>query len=275
MADGTDDAADGPDEPIRGVTVTGPPDAPPVVFVHGVMFTRAQWAPQRAALAGEFRVVTPDLPGHGVRSGDPFRMERALAVVDEAVERVAGGGAHVVGLSLGGYVATLYASRHPEKVDSLVVSDSSANPVGPFADLTRLVSIASNVVTGSRLVRRGVEWLLARGVRARGLPADVEAEIVDAGFFPRQFGLAGVELAGTDVRSAFAEYDGRALVLNGKWDLVMRLGEDAHADAADAGLAVIDGAGHTSNLDRPHAYSDAIRRFLRADRRLAAPAGRR
>ncbi|EMA33868.1 alpha/beta fold hydrolase, partial [Halobiforma nitratireducens] len=44
---------------MRGVDVAGPPDAPALVFVHGAMFTRKMWAPQRDALADEYRVVAP------------------------------------------------------------------------------------------------------------------------------------------------------------------------------------------------------------------------
>ncbi len=256
------------DTVLRGVDVTGPEDAPDLVFVHGVIFTRKQWAPQREALSEEFRVVAPDLPGHGVRSGEGFEMERALQIVDETVEAVADGQAHVIGLSLGGYVATLYASRNPEKVESLVVSDSSANPVGVLGLLTRVASGVSNLATRSQLVDRGVEWLAEKWVRSRALPRQVAAEIADDGFYPRQFGIAGNEIAGTDFREAFAAYPGPALVLNGKWDLIMRLGEDDHASAGDARVAVVEGAGHTSNLDRPGAYSDVVRRFVRADASL-------
>lgn len=258
---------------LRGVDVTGPEDAPDLVFVHGVLLTRKQWAPQRDALSGEFRVVAPDLPGHGVRSGEQFRMERALRIVDEAVEEAAGGRAHVIGLSLGGYVATLYANRHPEKVESLVVSDSSANPVGLLGSLTKLVSRISNRATESPLVRRGVKWIARRRIEGRDLARSVADEIVDAGFYPRQFGVAGLEIAGTDFREAFAGYPGPALVLNGRWDLVMRFGEADHAAAGNARVGVLDRAGHASNLDRPAAYSDVVRRFVRADERLRTGAG--
>jgi pimeloyl-ACP methyl ester carboxylesterase len=253
---------------VRGVDVVGPADAPDLLFIHGVVFTRKQWAPQRDALSEEFRVVAPDLPGHGARSGEQFRMERALEIVDDIVDDVAGGAAHVVGLSLGGYVATAYARRHPDKVESLVVSDSSADPVGLLGELTRVVSSVSNLATRSDLVDRAVSWLASRWVQRRDLRPKTRDEIVAAGFFPRQFGVAGFELAGTDFRDAFAAFPGPALVLNGKWDLLMRLGEDDHAAAGDARVEVIDGAGHTSNLERPGAYSDVVRRFVRAEATL-------
>ncbi|MFD7099564.1 alpha/beta fold hydrolase, partial [Streptomyces xanthophaeus] len=47
-------------------------EVPPIVFVHGTLFSAGQWSPQLAALLEEFPVVAVDLPGHGARSGQPW-----------------------------------------------------------------------------------------------------------------------------------------------------------------------------------------------------------
>ena len=247
---------------LRGVDVAGPAEAQPVVFVHGVMFTRKMWVPQRESLADDYRVVAPDLPGHGALADEDFELEAGIRRLDDVVEAVAGGRATVVGLSLGGYVATAYARRHPEKVDALVISGSSANPVGLLEPLTRGVSAASEAVTESRLANRAVEAVAARWVKRRGLDHEAEREILESGFYPRQFGKAGFDLAGIDFRRAFASFSGPSLVLNGQWDLINRLGEDEHVLVApNARLRVIEGAGHVCNLERPGAFVDAVERF--------------
>lgn len=249
----------------RGVDVTGRSDGQPVVFVHGVLFTRALWAPQREALSDEFRVVVPDLPGHGEFAAETFRMEPALDRLETVIESAADGRASLVGISLGGYVATEFARRHPEMVDALVVSGSSVNPTDSFEVLARAVSAVSRLATKSDLVDRGVRGLAERWVNRRDLPPKTKAEILDSGIFPRQFGEAGFELAGRDFREAIAAYPGPTLVLNGRWDLLNRLGERDHAAAtSDADLVVLNGAGHVCNLERPERYADEIRRVLRA-----------
>ncbi|WP_101294527.1 alpha/beta fold hydrolase [Halegenticoccus soli] len=249
---------------LRGVDVAGPPDAQPIVFVHGSVFTRKMWAPQRRALSEEFRIAAPDLPGHGARADGPFEFGPAVELLDETVETTADGNALVVGLSLGGYVATEYARRHPDKVDGLVISGSSANPVDGMELVTRVVGGTARLATRSDLVERGVRRYAERWVRKRDLPPDVAEEIIGSGFYPREFGNAGPYLAGRDFRSAFAAYPGPSLVLNGERDLVMRRGEEDHAAAArDARVEVIDGVGHVCNLHRPRAYTAAVRNFGR------------
>jgi len=58
----------GAETALRGVDVTGPVDATTLVFVHGAVYRRPMWAPQRRT-GRKFRIVTVDLPNHGERAG--------------------------------------------------------------------------------------------------------------------------------------------------------------------------------------------------------------
>jgi pimeloyl-ACP methyl ester carboxylesterase len=191
-------------------------------------------------------------------------MEPALEQLDEVVEELAGGHAILVGLSLGGYVVTEYANRHPEKVDGLVLTGCSANPVGRMELVTRAVGGVSRLATRSDLVERGVRRVGERWVRKRDISPEAKREIIESGIYPRQFGEAGPDLRGKDFRAALASYPGPTLILNGERDLIMRRAEEDHAAAGqDVYTAVIDGVGHICNLHRPEAFDDAIRQFDR------------
>jgi pimeloyl-ACP methyl ester carboxylesterase len=62
-----------------------------------------------------------------------------------------------------------------------------------------------------------------------------------------------------------AAYPGPTLILNGEWDLLFRLSAGSFAAAArNARRARLAGAMHLSNLDRPAAFSEAVRRFARS-----------
>ena len=249
----------------EGVDVSGPKDGEPVLFVHGTVFNRTMWEPQREALSREYRVIAPDLPGHGTQADEPFEMETAVRTLDRAVESLPNERVHVVGLSLGGYVATAFARRQPHKVDGLVLSGSSANPVRLLGLASKLVGKATILASKSGLVERVTNWLTGKYVRSRDIGPEAKAEIVDAGFDLRPFGEAGVEIAGRDFRGALETFPKPTLVLNGKWDLLMRLGARDHAEAAHDGYrSVIDGAGHVCNLDEPETYTAAVNQFADA-----------
>ncbi|ELY58529.1 alpha/beta fold hydrolase [Natronococcus jeotgali] len=247
-----------------GVDVDGPADAQAIVFVHGAMFTRTMWLPQRRALADEFRVAAFDLPGHGVYADESFRMEPAIDRLAETIETTTDGSAVLVGLSLGGYVATEYASRHPEAVDGLVLTGSSANPVRGMELATRANGALTRLLTRPDVGKRAVERLATRWVRNRDLEPDVERAIIEAGFYPKQFGDAGPDVAGVDFREKLSTYPGPTLIINGENDKIMRRGERAHAAAAqDARIEVLEGVGHICNLHRPETYTARIRNFVR------------
>src|SRR5258706_7498513 len=99
-----------------GWEVAGPPDGPPIVFIHGAVMTRAQWRLQvdHFAAAG-YRCVSVDLPRHGTLADRPFTLEGAAAHVANVIDTAAGGPAILVCLSLRGYLSMIVAPVAPAK----------------------------------------------------------------------------------------------------------------------------------------------------------------
>jgi pimeloyl-ACP methyl ester carboxylesterase len=101
------------------------------VFLHGLTFHHRMWEPVLAALPEGTAAIAPDLPGHG---GAPLLEEAGLAPVAEHVhEAVAAAGFErpvVVGHSIGGPIATIYAGGHPAA--GVVTLDASMR-FEPFA----------------------------------------------------------------------------------------------------------------------------------------------
>ncbi|WP_245706769.1 alpha/beta fold hydrolase [Austwickia chelonae] len=103
-------------------------DRPLLILVHGTRFDARQWRGYDT-LVPDAELLPIDLPGHGSRAGDPWDSAAALDVVDDAV-RTAGPDRPIVlaGHSLGGYVATTYAHRHPDRLAALVLVGACADP---------------------------------------------------------------------------------------------------------------------------------------------------
>ena len=116
--------------------VSGPPDAPPLVLLHALGEDAADWDGVTPAFARHWRVYALDLRGHG-RSDRPGDYSLELMRTDVlgfldalALERV-----DLVGHSMGGVVAYLFAEAHPERVHRLVLEDVPAprREAGPRA----------------------------------------------------------------------------------------------------------------------------------------------
>ena len=97
-------------------TVHGNPDAPTVILIHGVVHQQHAWDPVVPLLAEKYRVVTFDLPGYGASGAIPKGTNPIPYVLDSLAEIIEelgtpGERPHLVGNSLGGYVALEMGSR--------------------------------------------------------------------------------------------------------------------------------------------------------------------
>lgn len=242
--------------------VAGPGDAPAIVLVHGSVVTRKMWLPQVRALSDAYRMIAPDLPGHGALAHVPFTFAAAVHTLAELVRQEAQGRALVAGLSLGGYVAIELAHCHPDLVAGLVLSGCSFNFKGLLGGYLKVVS---------GLMQRG--WLKQSRAQAeqktrRMFPpalADVAGAQLQAGVFPEALGPSFAEMAGKDFTIPLGTYPGPGLILNGERDSASRRGEARFRAAMQQGqVQIIPAAGHACNLDQPEAYNQAVREFGQA-----------
>lgn len=106
----------------------GDPSDPPIVLVHGSNASLHTWGPWVGQLKNNYRVITMDLPGHGLTGAVPDRdysmpafVNTVSAVADhlEIPKFILGGN------SMGGGVTWHFALAHPERVNALVLVDSS------------------------------------------------------------------------------------------------------------------------------------------------------
>ena len=148
-------------------------NSPAVVLIHGSGMDRTTWQMQARWFAHHgFRVAAIDLPGHGLSAGEP------LETIAEMGEWTAGlireldlAPAHLVGFSLGTFVAIEAAADHPDVARSLVlIGTAAAMPVHPellsasHDDLPRASRLMTSWGIGSRAHRGGHEspgmWLI-------------------------------------------------------------------------------------------------------------------
>jgi pimeloyl-ACP methyl ester carboxylesterase len=251
------------------ITTPAVGDAPPVLFLHGLGGSRTAWEPQLEALGDEFRCIAWDMPGYGESAPIepltfPAIADAAATLLDELhIER-----AHVVGLSFGGQQALHLALRHPDRVDRLVLADTSARFGADGTDVD--------------------EWKRLRldALDAGLTPADMAAGVIDAitapGFagperdrtiaacarIPSAGLRASVECLPThDVTERLGEIAAPTLVIVGELDdeTPLAYAETLALGIPDATLRVIDGVAHLTPAEAPAPFNALVREFLRAD----------
>ena len=134
----------------------GPDDGTAIVFLHGSMVAGWMWTEQVAALSSDHRILVPDLPGIGASGSEQWTGFSGVAdAVAHEIEARAPGGAHVVGLSLGGIIALNLAVDHPRLCTSLLVSGVPAGSLSlPLRLLNRAMAGVYGTRRGARVIAR-------------------------------------------------------------------------------------------------------------------------
>ncbi len=100
---------------------------PAIVLLHGFLESSTMWKPLIPQLSKNNLVVTIDFPGHG-KSGvisEIHSMELMAEVVDEIIQQLQISTATFIGHSMGGYVALAYTELFSEKVEKLILLNST------------------------------------------------------------------------------------------------------------------------------------------------------
>ncbi|MES2683964.1 MAG: alpha/beta hydrolase [Pseudomonadota bacterium] len=98
---------------------------PTLLLIHGLGATHADWQKQIDFFARVFRVIAPDLRGHGDSEGEgPFNVDRLATDLSLLMDMLKIGSFFVIGHSMGGAVAMQLALFKPERVKKLVLADT-------------------------------------------------------------------------------------------------------------------------------------------------------
>jgi pimeloyl-ACP methyl ester carboxylesterase len=97
-----------------------------VLLLHGPGEHAAKWARVMPRLSTRYRVVAPDLPGHGATEAGHVAVdaERVLSWLDELIRQTCDVPPIVVGQLLGGSIAARFASRYGDRLERLVLADA-------------------------------------------------------------------------------------------------------------------------------------------------------
>lgn len=222
--------------------VTG--KGPPVVLIHGLAGSTRWWARNVDALARDHEVHTVDLVGFGKNVGGRFVLARAAGLLAEWMQRRGLRGASVVGHSMGGHIAADLAAAHPDLVGRLVLVDAALNLSGvpqPRPDLAKTLPYLPFAM---------LPVILPDAARA-GLPT---------------LARATYQLATTDMRPVLARVRARSLVVWGEHDpcVPIEIGYALAGVLPGRAMAVIKGAGHIPQWERPAAFNSVVGEFLAA-----------
>jgi pimeloyl-ACP methyl ester carboxylesterase len=241
---------------------------PPLVLVHGLGADVRTWRSAIPALSSTFHVYAIDLLGFG-RSDKPqipYRIGTLVESLTGFLDAVGVDKTSIVGNSLGGWVATMFATVHPDRLTKLVLVDSAGYGEDPAQMVRDYLSQfdPATVATAERLLssmnpedQRKVEaaavaYFARRFSRDDGYAVAALVESI----------MRGEDTLGPEVKNIRSP----TLVVWGRNDPVipLRVGQTLAQDIPNARAIVLDGCGHRPQTECAPAFNRAVEEFLRS-----------
>lgn len=240
----------------------------PLLLVHGICSSRAQWRPNLSALAEVCTPVVVELLGHG-RSQSPedpddYRVE-AYVERFEAIRASLGAERWAVcGQSFGAGLTLSYALAYPDRVSAQVFTNS-ASALGPRRDVVSDEERDRRIAAFEARGRPALEAMPFYPRRTGRLAPEVEDELVRDAELISMAGMArsmGATGPGVSVLDRLGDFTTPTLLVNGRREQRFQPLRDA-AVRTLPGLEVVDlEGGHPVNLDCASGFNDAVGSFL-------------
>ena len=248
----------------------GNPQAPKIVFLHAFPLNHAMWDAQIAHFQDLYDCIAPNFRGFG--DSTPFEvkptfeaMARDIKTLLDALqieEKVV-----ICGLSMGGYCAFEFWRAFPDAVRALVLCDTRADADSSEARESRNEMLGFALRNDSRAVaQKMLPKLLGKSNANR---EDWAFEIEEMAARSRHENLAATIQALRDRRDStpiLGEIAVPTLVICGEEDEIStpQTMQEMAAKIPNAQFALIEGAGHLSNIENPARFDEVLEGFLGA-----------
>lgn len=246
----------------------GPDGAECVLLVHGHLSSRNHWRPNLGALGEAYRLITVDLPAHGLSPApadpDAYRVEAIVDALDGLRAELGVSDWHLIGQSFGAGVVLKYGLIHPETVRSVIFTNANRALLSPpegevWEDIERRAAL---------LEAEGAVQLRKEAVHprfARYYPEDIrsllaaEADHIDPQGFAYLLRMAS---PGLSVRDKLHLLRCPVMLINGRHERKFQPIRDWLADTHPTiEIEDLDG-GHSVNIENAEGFNSAVLAFL-------------
>ena len=241
-------------------------DGDPITLIHGVGSNLESWDPVVQRLKTKFSVLRMDLRGQGQSRGitSNCTLEDFVDDVLSAMDSAGFDKSDLVGFSLGGMIAQLFALTHPERVDRLALISAVAGRTPE--EKQRLAERAKKIReegVGSVIDASDQRWFTDAFRQAH--PEKVEKRLAELlKNDPASYAEAYRIFATSDVGNRIYGIPHRTLVATGEHDVGSntRMARFMHDQISNSELVVFPGLRHSLLVEAPDQVTDLLLRFL-------------
>ncbi|NOY98191.1 MAG: alpha/beta fold hydrolase [Chloroflexi bacterium] len=237
-----------------------------LVFIHGLGSSSRDWAFQAEFFSKHFRVLAYDVRGHGQtgKAKGPYSVPMFATDLAELLKALGIEKAHLVGLSMGGWIAFQFAVDYPEMVRSLTIVNSWAD-MRPKNFRDRVMLFRRNVIFRFFSMRK-IGEILSEGLFVKPEQAALRETFVESWAKNHKPSYMAAMRAGTSwsVADRLDRITHPTLVISADEDYTPVEAKQAYVEKLpDARLVVIDDSRHATPVERPDEFNRVLFDFLR------------
>jgi 3-oxoadipate enol-lactonase len=242
--------------------VTGSKENDLIIFLHPAFADHRAFDKQIDLFANNYRVITIDMPGHGLAQSGKAKIDHAIHHIHSIMESEGYPKAHFVGVSMGSLIAQYFALHYPDKVHSMTV-------LGGY-DIN-----ADNKELNKAQRSENIKWIFKALISMNSFRRYVarvsvnkpeeQARIYEmAKMFTRKSFLAmsGLRKVVKHREGVIQNYP--LLILSGDKDieLAIRMSKKWHQENLSSEFYLIENAGHCANMDDPEVFNRILMDFI-------------
>ncbi len=259
-------------EPAPRLAVDHAGSGPLVKFLHGIGGNRSNWRDQLPAFARHFHAAAWDARGYGASDDYPGPLDFADFSADliRMLDHFGAERAHLVGLSMGGRIALDFHARHATRVASLVLCDTFAGYDETFTPARRaeFVRLRKQPLLDGKQPA-DIAPAIAESLIGRDASPEILRRLIDSlsAIHPESYLKTIEATTNYDRHDALAAIAVPTLLVYGAEDRLTppEIGRRLQRRIPGAGFAMIERAGHLSNIERPVEFNRLVLDFLLAN----------
>lgn len=234
-----------------------------IVFLNPAFADHRAFDQQIDLFASNYRVITMDMPGHGLSQSGKAKIDHTIHHIHSIMESEGCQKAHFVGVSMGSLIAQYFALHYPEKVQSLTAlggydintDNSELNKAQRSENIMWIFKALFSMNSFRRYVARV----------SVNRPEQQERFYEMANLFTRKSFLAMSGFANIVKHREDGVQNYPLLIVSGEKDLelAIRMSKKWHYENPSSEFHIIESAGHCANMDDSEAFNEIVTDFLK------------
>jgi pimeloyl-ACP methyl ester carboxylesterase len=228
----------------------------PIVFSHGWLDDCSIWDSQVKHFSENYTLISYDHRGHGKSDkpkagGGNYSIQVLSNDLYSLIQKLNLEKPILVGFSMGGFAAILFALEHPDKISKLVLTGATAKMTLPTS--TKLW-VASHIFSSCKYRFYKPSKQMVDGEVARGLKVDKSIALESWRELTENY----------DFRDKVSKIDVPTLIIVGEKDKVnLEASRYLNREIKDSELRIVPDCGHTVMIEKPQEFNQILEEFIR------------